>query len=88
MLAEIAIDVVVASSGIGGLALMDSACPKRRKLAGVVGLVGQPFWLWTAFSGAHWGQLSVSLVVTCLYLKPIVGGIEAFFRRKPVQGER
>lgn len=88
MFADIAINVVVALSGIGGLALMDSACPKRRKWAGLVGLIGQPFWLWSSFSGGHWGQLAVSMVVTCLYLKPVFGGIEAFFRRRPVQGER
>lgn len=81
-------DWIVAFSGVGAIALMGSRKPGWRRWGGLVGLVGQPYWLISALREGEGGRLVVSVVITALYAKGAWHGIEAFFRREPVQEER
>lgn len=79
---------MVAISGVGAIALMGSRKNGWRRWGGIVGLVGQPYWILSALREGEAGRMVVTVVITALYLKGAWQGVEAFFRREPVQEER
>lgn len=42
---------------------------ERRRWAPVFGLVGQPFWVWMALAGEHWGVLLMCVPYTLAWAK-------------------
>lgn len=42
-----------------------------RRWAGVLGMVGQPFYLYATWHAAQWGMFLVSIVFTASYLRGI-----------------
>jgi hypothetical protein len=48
---------------------MVSTKPAHRRLAPVVGLAGQPFWLYATASGGQWGMFALCCCYTVLYAR-------------------
>lgn len=78
--------IVVGLSGIGGIALLGAESNGLRRWGGLVGLVGQPFWLYAAGQSGQWGQFAVSVVATALYLKSAWQGLRHFSRKSGSMG--
>jgi hypothetical protein len=39
----------------------------RRRLASVIGLTSQPFWLWATFHAHQWGMFGVAWIYTAIW---------------------
>lgn len=76
--------ILVAASGIGGIGLLGSERSELRRWGGLVGLVGQPFWLVSTFQAQAWGQFAVSFVVTLLYVKASYQSVRNFIKKEGV----
>lgn len=48
---------------------MVSESERARRWAPVVGLAGQPFWLWATGSAHQWGMFALCLAYTAIYSK-------------------
>jgi hypothetical protein len=64
MLAQISIGI----TGCLAILLLQQESAKVKRWAPVVGLVGQPFWLLTAYETQAWGMLFVSCMYTWVWL--------------------
>jgi hypothetical protein len=53
------------------IACMTHPSPQRRFLGYVVGLAGQPAWLWTSWSAHQWGVVAVAVVWTAFYFRGV-----------------
>lgn len=42
---------------------------QSQRLAPLVGLAGQPFWVWYAFTAGAWGLLAISLAYSAVYAR-------------------
>lgn len=65
MIAQIGIAVF----GVAAIWLSQDVRVERRKWAPICGLVGQPFWLWSAFAAEQWGVLALCVLYTLAWLK-------------------
>lgn len=63
------IQLALAIFGLTALWLAMGTSEIGRRWAPVVGLCGQPFWLWFAFSVQAWGLLVLSLAYTAVYAR-------------------
>ena len=64
----------------GVLAMWMSQSPNRtaRKWAAVVGLCGQPAWMWTTWHAQQWGIFALTFVYTASWLR----GLHTYWWRK------
>lgn len=53
---------VITCTGCFSLYLMASQDRRTRKLGGVIGLIGEPFWLTTALINDQWGVVLLCFV--------------------------
>lgn len=53
---------VIICTGFTSLYLFASQDAKTRMWAGVIGLIGEPFWLTTAFINGQWGVVLLAMV--------------------------
>lgn len=44
-----------------------SSSLRHKRLAPVVGLLGQPFWLYATYTGGQWGMFVLCIAYTMLY---------------------
>ena len=65
------IQLALAAFGLCALWLATSHHPRARRWAPLVGLCGQPFWLWFAWhtTPRGWGLLTLSLAYTAVYIR-------------------
>lgn len=49
----------IALFGVTAIALTQSESTERRKWASVFGLIGQPFWFYSAISTEQWGVVAL-----------------------------
>lgn len=61
------IQVMIAVTGCLSLCLVTRENQKLNKWAPVVGLIGQPFWLYTSFIEGEWGIFILSVVYTLIW---------------------
>ncbi len=64
--------IQIALAFFGLSALWMATCTESqtaRRWAPVVGLLGQPAWLWFAISTSAWGLLALSLAYTAVYVR-------------------
>lgn len=61
---EIISQVMIAVTGIISVYAVASLKPKMRMYAGISGLIGEPFWLMTAYNNDQWGVGLLALVYT------------------------
>lgn len=52
----------IALTGVVAVSLSQSESTKARRWACVFGLLGQPFWFWTAWQSGLWGVFAVSVL--------------------------
>lgn len=65
------IQLALAFFGLTSLWMAMGHNKRARKRAPVVGLIGQPAWLWFAVSVEAWGLLALSLAYTLVYIRGI-----------------
>ncbi len=56
--------IFIAVFGVPAIWLSQSADPARQRWAPVFGLLGQPFWLWSAVAAQQWGILFLCALYT------------------------
>ena len=62
------IQTLIVISGVLAVALTQSMRAERRRWAPLVGLIGQPFWLYITCSWSTWGMFVCSLLYTGVWL--------------------
>lgn len=65
------IQIALAAFGLTALWMATGHNPKLRKWAPVVGLCGQPFWLYFSMSAQAWGLFALSLTYSGVYVRGI-----------------
>ena len=65
MIAQIGIAVF----GVAAIWLSQDARLEVRRWAPVFGLVGQPFWFWSAYSAQQWGVFALCLFYTLAWAR-------------------
>lgn len=61
----------IALFGVTAIFLSQDKDENRRKYACIFGLIGQPFWLYTAYSNQQWGVLILSILYTYSWYRGI-----------------
>lgn len=59
----------IAFTGAAAVWLSQDKSEKRRKWACVFGLLGQPFWIYAAYSVQAWGILAVTVLYTLAWIR-------------------
>lgn len=63
------IQFALAFFGLTAMWLAMGVSARGRRWAPIVGLCGQPFWIWFAIGVQAWGLLVLSLAYTAVYLR-------------------
>lgn len=63
------IQLMLAVFGLTALWLAMGRSERGRRWSPIIGLAGQPFWLWFAVSVQAWGLLALSLAYTAVYVR-------------------
>lgn len=63
-------DVIIGTLGLVTLALFQRG---RIQAASIVGLLAQPFWLYTTYTAQQWGIFFICGVYTAMYVKGALG---------------
>lgn len=50
--------------------------PTINRAAPIVGILGQPFWLYETFVSAQWGMFGLSVCYTLIYAVAIAKGVQ------------
>ena len=61
------LQLVILISGVTAIALTQARSPKKRKYASIVGLAGQPAWLYITYSGEQYGMFLLCCVYTVVW---------------------
>ena len=61
------IQFALACFGVLALWMAMGRSDRARRWAPLVGLAGQPFWLWFAFAADAWGLLALSVAYSAVY---------------------
>ena len=61
--------IVLAALGLAALWMATGRSERARRWSPIVGLLGQPAWLWFAYSVQAWGLFVLSLAYTAVYLR-------------------
>lgn len=61
----------IAVFGVSAIWLSQSANVKARKWAPVLGLAGQPFWIYATFEAGQWGIFILSMFYTAAWARGI-----------------
>lgn len=64
-----ALQLLLAVSSLAAIAMATSERPGLVKWAGVVGLAGQPLWLWSTWQAMQLGMFVVSLAYTAIWAR-------------------
>lgn len=56
--------LVILFSGALAIVLTQLPSPRAQRWAPLIGIVGQPFWLWASWHAQQWGMFTMSLVYT------------------------
>lgn len=67
--ADIVSQALIALFGVGALFMQYSESSALRRYAPLVGLAGQPAWIYVAYTEAKWGMLVVTMLYTVGWLK-------------------
>ncbi|EKD40816.1 MAG: hypothetical protein ACD_74C00157G0001 [uncultured bacterium] len=63
-----AIQFLITISSCVAITLLTGESEKSKRVGCLVGLVGQPFWLWSTFEAGQWGMFLVSAWFTYRYI--------------------
>jgi len=62
---------VIAFTGTVSIFLTQSKTQEKRKYACLVGLAGQPFWMYATYSTAQWGMFALTILYTLAWTQGI-----------------
>jgi hypothetical protein len=65
--------IAIALFGVTAIFLSQSSDAGQRKYACVFGLIGQPFWFWSAINAEQWGIF----VLCCFYTVAWARGVKS-----------
>lgn len=60
--------VIIGLTGVLAIILLHAKRPSVRRWAPTVGLIGQPFWLFTCYEAQAWGMFIVSCMYTFVWV--------------------
>jgi len=63
--------VAIAVTGVTAILLTQSASEPMRRYACLFGLVGQPFWVWSALAAEQWAVLLLTVFYTAAWAKGV-----------------
>lgn len=75
--------IAIMLTGVTAIALSQSASANARRYACLFGLVGQPFWFWSAYEAQQWGILAMC----CLYTLAWTKGVRTHWFKAARDGE-
>ena len=61
----------IALFGVVAIWLSQDKSKQRRKYGPVFGLIGQPFWFYTAYAHEQWGIFALSILYTISWAKGV-----------------
>lgn len=61
--------IFIAIFGVTAVALTQSVLESRRRWAPVFGLIGQPFWFYSAWETQQWGIFALCVLYTLTWAK-------------------
>lgn len=64
---------IIALTGLVSVALLLEGGERRRWVASVVGLIGQPFWLVITWQAQQWGMFVVSVGFCVVWVRGLRG---------------
>ncbi len=64
--------VGIAIFGLLAIWLAQDPSKVRRKWASIFGLLGQPFWFWTAVVNEQWGIFILSVLYSIAWLRGLI----------------
>lgn len=65
---------MITTTGIIAIWLVNDHRATHRRYACIIGLVGQPFWLYSAYTAGHWGVFILSMVYTVAWGRGLWNG--------------
>jgi hypothetical protein len=63
--------VAIACTGTVSIFLTQSKSEQARKYACLVGIAGQPFWIYATYQAAQWGILALTFLYTLAWSRGI-----------------
>lgn len=60
--------IIIMLSSCVAISLLTTGTEKARRVGSLIGLIGQPFWLWSTFEAGQWGMFVVSAWFTYRYI--------------------
>jgi len=72
------IQALIILSGAVAIALVDHPNQARRRLGSLVGLLGQPFWIYSTLQAEQWGMFALTLFYTAAWAR-------MFWRNSPAR---
>lgn len=66
------IQLVLAVFGLSAMWMSMGHNPRARRWAPVVGLAGQPAWLWFAWQAGAWGLFVLSIAYSVVYVRGVL----------------
>lgn len=76
-MADSIIQFCVAVIGLASIYAALHASQAVRKLAPILGLVGQPFWFYVTITAEQWGMVALCLAYTVVYVRALWLGVAA-----------
>lgn len=76
-MADSIIQFCVAVIGLASIYAALHASQAVRKLAPILGLVGQPFWFYVTITAEQWGMVALCLAYTVVYVRALWLGVPA-----------
>ncbi len=67
--------IMIALFGVGAVWLSQDARAERRRFAPILGLIGQPFWFYSAWAAEQWGIFALCFLYTASWLR----GLRAYW---------
>jgi len=75
---DILCQVILVFTGCGSLYLMASQQAEHRMWAALIGLLGEPFWLTTAFINGQWGVVALACVYGASWFRVFLSNRRAY----------
>ena len=63
--------IAIALLGVSAIWLSQDASLKRRRWASILGLLGQPFWFYSAYQAEQWGIFLLCFFYTLAWAKGV-----------------
>lgn len=69
--ADLIVQLCIALTGVLAAWVSHAPAERTRRWGCVLGLLGQPFWVWTAWHAGQWGVLACSAGYTLAFIRGV-----------------